>query len=282
MGNHLYSSVSRSVRADSLGYATKSKTELFTSTTLKSEMSPFNVKLREARDSDNHPNSLAIVLGLDETGSMGRIPHYLVQEGLPHIVTTMMDAGVPDPAIMFLGIGDHFNDSSPLQVSQFESGDELLDEWLTKIFLEGRGGGNDGESYMLAWYFAAFYTSIDCFEKRNKKGFIFTIGDEPVHPNVSEKFLKKTMGDGEFKDYDSSELYEEASKKYDVFHIHTTETRTGQYPETVNGWKEMIGNNLLIADDKTEIPNIIANTIINREVVGTTEKPTTSKEEIML
>jgi len=282
MGNHLYSSVSRSVRADSLGYATKSKTELFTSTTLKSEMSPFNVKLREARDSDNHPNSLAIVLGLDETGSMGRIPHYLVQEGLPHMVTTMMDAGVPDPAIMFLGIGDHFNDSSPLQVSQFESGDELLDEWLTKIFLEGRGGGNDGESYMLAWYFAAFYTSIDCFEKRNKKGFIFTIGDEPVHPNVSEKFLKKTMGDGEFKDYDSSELYEEASKKYDVFHIHTTETRTGQYPETVNGWKEMIGNNLLIADDKTEIPNIIANTIINREVVGTTEKPTTSKEEIML
>jgi len=282
MGNHLYSSVSRSVRADSLGYATKSKTELFTSTTLKSEMSPFNVKLREARDSDNHPNSLAIVLGLDETGSMGRIPHYLVQEGLPHMVTTMMDAGVPDPAIMFLGIGDHFNDSSPLQVSQFESGDELLDEWLTKIFLEGRGGGNDGESYMLAWYFAAFYTSIDCFEKRNKKGFIFTIGDEPVHPNVSEKFLKKTMGDGEFKDYDSSELYEEASKKYDVFHIHTTETRTGQYPETVNGWKEMIGNNLLIADDKTEIPNIIANTVINREVVGTTEKPTTSKEEIML
>ena len=283
MGYTSYSTSNRSLRDVSMGYKTKTKEELFQSTQLKNDINPFNIKLREARDSKNHPESLAIILGLDMTGSMGMIPHFLIKEGLPHMVTNMIDSGVTDPAIMFLGIGDHKCDRAPLQVSQFESGDELLDEWLTKLYLEGRGGGNGGESYMLAWYFAAYYTAIDCFEKRNKKGFLFTIGDEPVHPNVPESFLKNIMGEGEFRNYSSVELYDEASKKYNVFHIHITETRTGKYPDTISGWKELIGDNLLVVDRKEDISKLISDTVI-KNTVSESSKPVSSsdKENIML
>ena len=56
-------------------------------------------------------------------------------------------------------------DSAPLQVGQFESSDELLDKWLTNIYFEAGGGGNGGESYALAWYFAALKTATDSMEK---------------------------------------------------------------------------------------------------------------------
>ena len=85
---------------------------------------------------------------------MGHVPHALVQDGLPHIMETILKKGVEDPQVLFLAIGDHTCDEAPLQVGQFESSDELLDRWLTDVYLEGHGGGNDGESYMLAWYFA--------------------------------------------------------------------------------------------------------------------------------
>ncbi|KKM94051.1 hypothetical protein LCGC14_1202110, partial [marine sediment metagenome] len=153
MGGGSYSVDDRMTRSISAGYHTKSRQEIFTQATINSAMNPHGITVRESRDSDEHPDSLAIVLALDVTGSMGSVPHYLVKDGLPHIVDGIIKSGIPDPQILFLGIGDHECDRSPLQVGQFESSDELLDKWLTDVWLEGGGGGNDGESYMLAWYF---------------------------------------------------------------------------------------------------------------------------------
>ena len=66
----------------------------------------------------------------------------------------IIQSGIKDPQVLFLAIGDHECDTSPLQVGQFESSDELLEHWLTHVWLEGGGGGNRGESYALAWHFA--------------------------------------------------------------------------------------------------------------------------------
>ena len=167
MGGGTYSSSARFMSGRSDFYASASPQEIFKQKTVNSAMNPFDVKIRESRDSKEHPNSLAIVLALDVTGSMGSIPHFLVKEGLPDIMESVIKTGIKDPQILFVGIGDHECDAAPLQVGQFESSDELLDHWLTKLYLEGGGGGNDGESYLLAWYFAGYRTAIDCFEKRN-------------------------------------------------------------------------------------------------------------------
>lgn len=39
-------------------------------------------KIRECRDSEEHPESLPIIIALDVTGSMGMVPHSLITGGL--------------------------------------------------------------------------------------------------------------------------------------------------------------------------------------------------------
>jgi len=261
MGFGSYSVSDRALRSASMGYATKSKAEIFKSRKLCESMIPTGVQLRESRDSEEHPNSVPIILGLDVTGSMLTVPHFLVKEGLPKIMEKIMEAGVPDPQILFLAIGDHFNDSAPLQIGQFESNDELLDKWLTDTYLEGRGGNNNGESYLLAWYFAANHTMHDALEKRGEKGLLITIGDEPTHQNISHESLVSIMGEAE-GDCTADELLEKAKEKYNVYHLHMTCTRVGSFKETQDGWKAMLGDNVKFVANQEDVAMTIAELVI--------------------
>lgn len=271
MGSGTYSYSARTLRADTMGYTTKSSAEIFTQRNINSAMNPYGVTLRESRDSAEHPNSVAIVLALDETGSMGSVPHNLVKTGLPTIMDNIIKKGIPDPQLLFLGIGDHECDQSPLQVGQFESSDELLDKWLTSIYLEGNGGGNGGESYLLAWYFAGHRTAIDCFDKRKQKGFLFTIGDEPTLPQIPASTLRSLMGEGEYSNYSAHDLLAKAREMYNVYHIHVRETGAGSMRSTVDGWRELMGDNLVIAERHTQIPDLIAGIVTaNAPALGTT------------
>jgi hypothetical protein len=261
MGGGIYSSVTRGLRAQNLGYHTKSREEIFVNKSINNAMSPHGVTLRESRDSEEHPTSLAIMLGLDVTGSMGSVPHHLVKDGLPHIMQSIIDKGIPDPQMLFVAIGDHQCDSSPLQVGQFESSDELLDKWLTDVYLEGGGGANAGESYMLAWYFAAMHTSIDCLEKRNEKGFLFTIGDEPVLDFISFDALKDIMGPGQYQDFSAVELLDEARKKYHVYHLHIKETASGSRQHVIDGWKQLMADNLIVIQSSDHVAAAITKVI---------------------
>lgn len=257
MGMGSYSVDDRALRSKTLGYASKPASEIFTQRSINNAMNPHGVMVRESRDSDEHPNTVSIILALDVTGSMGSIPHFLVKEGLPNIMGNIIQRGIKDPQLLFLAVGDHECDSSPLQVGQFESSDALLDKWLTDVYLEGGGGGNAGESYLLAWYFTGFHTSIDCFEKRKQKGFLFTIGDEPTLPEIPEKALAKIMGKGQYKNYSASVLLDKARERYHVYHLHIKETGAGREQRTQDGWKQLMGQNLILVDSHTEIAKII-------------------------
>lgn len=268
-------------------YTTMSLNETFKSKSINNAMNPYGIKIRESRDSDEHPESLAVILGLDVTGSMGSIPHHLVKKGLPEIMGNIIQSGTKHPQILFLAIGDHECDISPLQVSQFESSDELLDKWLTDTYLEGGGGGNYGESYLLAWYFVAYHTSIDCFEKRKQKGFLFTIGDEPVLKNVPKSFMKNLMGDGQYEDFSAPQLLEKAREKYNVYHLHISEGSNGNRREVIDGWKQLMGDNLIIVENHQDvskiIPEIIKNNLgIKKEIKKIDNKKDENKREEMM
>jgi hypothetical protein len=174
----------------------------------------------------------------------------------------VMNAGVKDTQILFLGIGDHECDESPLQVGQFESSDELLDKWLKDVFLEGGGGANSGESYLLAWYFAAYHTSIDCLEKRDQKGFLFTIGDEPTLSKLPKYDLNKIMGAGQYDDFDSSFLLNKAREKYLTYHIHVKETNSGSRQEVIDNWKQLMQDDCIVVNKYQEIPEVIAQKMV--------------------
>ena len=121
-------------------YAGKSTAKVFTSTSINVDMSPMGVTFRESRDSDEHPETVAIKIGLDETGSMGKIPEIIARQKMAALMPTVIKHGVPHPQVLFEGIGDHISDAAPLQVGQFESETTLLDKWLTGMYLEGNGG----------------------------------------------------------------------------------------------------------------------------------------------
>lgn len=241
-------------------YSTKSTQQIFTSTKTDSDMDPKGVKFRESRDSDVHPLSVAVSVYLDVTGSMGEIPEVLVREKLGSLMNTVISHGVPDAHILFGGIGDHYSDRSPLQVGQYEAGTEELNKWLTKIYLEGGGGGQNKESYSLAWLMASRHTSIDCFEKRGEKGFLFTIGDEGVHGTLEKDRLKELMGYSFEEDLSADQLLKEAKRMYHVFHLHIN-TSTGSYPDILKGWKNLLGENVIVVEDYNNVAEIIASTV---------------------
>jgi hypothetical protein len=258
----LYDPTIRANRAATMGFMSKSPSEIFAQRSINNAMDPAGIDIRESRDSDEHPQSVAIVLALDETGSMGTIPHHLVKDGLPEVMGGIIQKGIKDPQVLFLGIGDHECDRAPLQVGQFESSDELLDKWLTDLYLEGGGGGNSGESYLLAWYFAAYHTAVDCWEKRKQKGFLFTIGDEPTLPSLPAESIKHIMGTDQASTLSSLELLEKARETYEVYHFHVKQGSNGRRQDVMDGWTQLIGtDNLVIVDQYRDIPGRIADIV---------------------
>jgi hypothetical protein len=277
MGHGTYSvtnSVARSATYDSMDL-----NDIFTRDTIDNAMNPHGVLVRESRDSVDHPNSFPVIIALDETGSMGKIPEYLVKKGFVHIMSQIIDGGELDPQVLFLGIGDHVFDRAPLQVGQFESNDELLDRWLTNVFLEGRGGGNEGESYSLAWHFGGFKTSTDSFEKRGRKGLLFTIGDEPTL-DVSAYDLTKIYGPGQYQAFTAAQLLEKARETYNVYHIHVRAGSNGRSQRVMDGWKNLIGENLIIVEGAEDVAQAIADTVLKHKQ-GTSVAESTTNEEVL-
>lgn len=221
-----------------------------------------NVGVRECRDSEEHPNTTPIIIAFDVTGSMGRIPLNLIKNQFPHLMSYLKEIGVQDPQILFMAIGDHYSDSYPIQVDQFEIDSEKIVNSLKTFYIEGGGGGNGGESYLLSWIIAGYHTETDAWFKRGKKGFLFTIGDEHCHKYVESMYLHRHLQyENGCSDITAKEALEKAQEQYHVFHIHCTD---GSYSfnRMKNEWGELLGDNLLSSNSEN-IPEIIGNAIKN-------------------
>ena len=276
MGSSTYSSVRYAATSES--FKLKSAREIFQEVKISNLMDPKNIKVREARDSEAHPESYPIAIFLDNTGSMGKIPEAMVKEDLGTLMETLIGKGLKDAAVMFGFVGDHVFDGAPLQVGQFESGDKELTNWLTQGYLEGGGGSNNGESYLLAWMFASKHVEADAFTKRKKKGCLFTIGDEPTLEKVEADAQKLIFGTEGAQDASAKGILKEAEKHWEVYHIHIRQGSNGRRAEVINDWKKLIGkDNVLIADDYTQVATIIADKVL--EVTGATNLRSGFKEE---
>jgi hypothetical protein len=236
--------------------------QIYKSTHIQDSLNPYGVKYRESCHSDDNPKSTAVIVGLDVTGSMGYLSEEIAKGALNTFINEMYDKKpITDPHIMIAAIGDAFSDYAPLQVTQFEA-DIRLAEQLTNIYFEGHGGGNDGESYLALWYFAARHTKIDCFDKDGRKGFLFTIGDEPNHKKLTKTQIKQIFGDDVERDLTAEELLTEVSRQYEVFHLCV-----GNYRgyDSLNRWKKLLTERAMEVTDVSKIPEIMESTM---EVLG--------------
>ena len=189
--------------------------QVFTKKGMDAGLDPKNFKIRECLDTEEHPNTVPVILALDVTGSMGSSCKETAET--LGIIMTNLYKKYKDIEFCVMGIGDLAYDWVPIQMSQFES-DVRIAEALDNIYIEGGGGGNRYESYTAAWWMALNRTKLDC-HNRGKKGIIITLGDEPMNPYLPADKLKDATGDPVQADINTPELYEEASKKFDIYHI---------------------------------------------------------------
>lgn len=243
----------------SRGYDSKSTQQIFKSRTAKPEYLPINITVRESNKSDVNPNPTPIIIASDVTGSMGVMASKVLQQ-LPNLVRMLNNSVVvTDPHIMLGAIGDLQHDSFPLQVTQFESSTVLCDQ-AEDLYIESGGGNNEWESYDLPWYFAALKTRTSLDNQR--KGYIFTIGDEPPPPSKYDSYMsskfKQHFGSNVTMLHPSESL-EEASERYNVFHlIIDSHGYCRRYPNKVIGqWQQLLGNNALLLNDETALSEVI-------------------------
>jgi hypothetical protein len=251
--------------------------QTFKSRMLHGDLDPALIKgPRESCDSAANPASSPMSIWLDQTGSMGNIPQYMMSpDGMPVIFREIYDKKpVTDPHIMFGAIGDaNTGEEAPLQVTQFEADISLVDQ-LKNVYLVGGGGGNGSESYPLAWHFCANHTALDSFTKRQRKGFLWTIGDDaPPHSltplNLARVYVPgfyqmsaaaQEDAMGQFSELTLQQLYDMVSRQWHVFHIHV---RHGAYDDSrvEKAWKKILGERALMLDDYTALSEVIVSTM---------------------
>ena len=186
----------------------------FTSRRIDESLDPKRFKVRECANSEEHPNTIPVILALDVTGSMGEACQETA-EALGVIITNLYK-NHKDIEFCVMGIGDLAYDAAPVQMSQYES-DVRIAEALDKIYIEHGGGGNGYESYTAAWYMGLKRTKLDCYDVQQRKGIIITMGDEPLNPYLPKYGLNNLAGATEEKDVETNTLYEQASQKFDSY-----------------------------------------------------------------
>lgn len=239
----------------------KSTDEIYTSRSLAKDLNPYGVKVRESRDSADNPQSTPLIVGIDVTGSMGMIADVIAREGLGTLFTGVLDRKpIHDPHVMFMAIGDANFDEAPLQVSQFEA-DKRIIEQLAQIYLEHGGGGNNFESYNLPWYFAGVHTVHDSMEKRGKRGYLFTAGDEEAPQDLTKDQIKRVCGDDVESVMTTRQMLELAQRSYDVFHIVIEEGSHARshLSAVARSWGELLGQHVIrLADHKKLAETIVS------------------------
>lgn len=284
MGGGSWTTASYTCAINNMGFS--NKTALASSTVqnvyrmraLARDLDPKGV-IRECRDTDEHPNTIPVILALDVTGSMGNAAKMCAAK-LDDIMAELYKS-VTDIEFLMMGIGDLAYDLAPIQASQFESDIRILDQ-TTKIYFEAGGGGNSFESYTAAWYFGLNNTDLDCW-KRGKKGIIITLGDEPLNPYLPGKALSETLGTNT-QDVETKSLYNEVTKKFDVYHIAITDHSSyRRYENAINeSWGKLLGQHFMTStsDKLPEVISSIVNDSINNYTVSDSSHVTVSDEGI--
>lgn len=221
--------------------------------------------VHEARDSDDHPVTVPVIVASDETGSMGIIASE-VQAKFVEIFSLFLRKGyLEHPALAVGAYGDMSTGSrlgagiekAPLQISQFEA-DNRADEALDKVFLEGNGGGNGGEHSTAVWLYAALHTATDAWEKRQKKGYLFTVGDEASHPISREQWAHYVDPNTTIEGVLTQEqIAEMAKEKWEVYHL-VIDNASSKMQESVKHYEGLLGRDHVI---QLEDPAMVAETI---------------------
>ena len=129
--------------------------------------------------------------------------------------------------------------------------------------MEHGGGGNDFESYNLPWYFAAFHTAHDSIEKRGKRGYLFTVGDEESPQALTKAQIKRFIGDDTESNLPSLDLLQMAQRKYEVYHVVIEEGDYARHAlqRVMDSWTKLLGQHVIRLSDHKKLAETIVSAI---------------------
>jgi hypothetical protein len=237
----------------------RTQSQIFSSSSMKAEYDPKLIKVRESRDSADNPNSTPIIVGCDVTGSMGITAETIMRKGLDVLLTEIYKRKpVDDPHAMVMAIGDPYCDGAPLQCTEFEA-DIRVAKQVKELWLEGGGGGNGGEGYLGAHLFAGMKTVTDSFEKRGKKGYLFTVGDEANHVSVTRDQMR-AYGLTIERDMTDRECLAVAARTWEVFHI-VTPTSSTHYQNAIAKWEALLPGRTIVLENVDMLAEVVVSAI---------------------
>ena len=73
------------------------------------------------------------------------------------------------------------------------------------------------------------------------------------------------MGKGQYENFTALQLLEKAREKYDVYHIHVKSTASGSRQFVIDGWKQLMFDNLLLAERPEDVAAIITDTVLKHK-----------------
>ena len=155
----------------------------------------------------------------------------------------MMQGYLDDPAVCFAAVGDANSDDGPLQVGEFCQG-RKLDDWLSKLWLEGKGGGQDHETYELgAW----FFNEKMIFDGTDKP-FLFFTGDEGLYPLVLEEHVCEFLCDDAegMGNVPSLDVFAQLRERYHVFLLHKPYFDSQKDVILRQKWADVIGGERIL------------------------------------
>ena len=130
-------------------------------------------------------------------------------------------------------------------MTEFGQGKQI-DELISKIWLEGGGGGNGIESYELAAYFYARRCDIQTAELP----FIFFTGDEGIYETVTKDRLSDEFEMIEKENISTKDIFDELKKKFKVFHLHMPYFDKEADIKNVKQWSSLVGpENVIILEN---------------------------------
>jgi len=202
-----------------------------------------------------------IILALDVTGSMGKFAKVMYDK-LPMFYGQIMTYKyLEDPAISFCAIGDAHDDRAPIQICDFAQGQDL-DDLVTKLYLEGNGGGNYHESYELAaWYYARLckFTGADA-----RRPLMFITGDELCYDKVKAVHIKDYFG-VEFEDVNVDLVFTDLRRKCDVYYLQKPYIDGSPFgaeftQQVTEQWTRLVGEGHVIRMENE--PKMVADVIL--------------------
>ena len=202
-------------------------------------------KKRTLRTACKHP----IVLALDGTGSMGKLPKIFIDKEAMVACQLTEQGYLPgaqtEARISFAIIGDAETDAAPLQVADFCTTRETGVQ-TRRLWLEGGGGANKVESYQLAAYFYARHCRI---AEDAVPFFIFT-GDEGFYDTLYARDIAATFGDTVQGNLETKEVFAELLRNFrgNVFLVHRPYVSEGcpSDREVLQQWEGVLGKERIV------------------------------------